>query len=790
MNTVLRTRFGALALLVICAALLLAPHATQAGSRETPWWIVTPEPEVPSRQYDSILYAEIAPRLYEILNTSNRVKVDVIGQSAGGRNMFLVTVADPQALGRLGQYMAIRQTMLKDPEKAQELIDKLGDFKVPVFINASIHGDEYPGVDAALRLIETPAFEDTPEVQAILEKVILLVNVVANPDGRVLGTRSNANSFDLNRDFITQSQPETHAMVKIMTEWNPMVVLDLHGFYYPMLIEPCTPPHNPNYEYDLYIKWAYYEALAMEAELLAQTGFLAQIPFRDDDLGWDDWPPTYTPMYGMFHGGYGHTLETAYQDERGVDAHFAAVWGALKFVVVNQEAMIHDQIEIFRRGFLDLPQLLIPDELLTETQFDQYNELTVKDFPAAYILPADTQYSQHQVARLVDFLLFNDVQVEQAVQGFILDGVSYPAGSYIIWMNQPKRGLANTILEAGLDLSDISGLTFYSPPAVWSNLLLWGVHGVVVEEFFEASSVAVKAAEPPSGSLPPGEAAAYAFEPVNLQAFQAVNALLANGDVVYRAAAPFEDGGRSFGEGTLIISNDPVLASRLTNEFALQVIALQENPADLLPLHLPAIAISGDEGLAHALEVMGFDYDSLGIIELNAGAISGYDILVNSDLGWSGLATPARKSLSSFFASGGDYLGLGAAGISFAQGAGLTSAVASRGSGNAIVHLEMAQHEPLAVGFKAQEYAFVNSPVWFTALGENENVAVSYATGDFLLSGYWPGWQSSGAAGMPAVIHSHLEARDVALIGLDVTFRGHPENMFRLLGNAIFAAQE
>ena len=102
----------------------------------------------------------------------------------------------------------------------------------------------------------------------------------------------------------------------------------------------------------------------------------------------------------------------------------------------------------------------------------------------------------------------------------------------------------------------------------------------------------------------------------------------------------------------------------------------------------------------------------------------------------------------------------------------------------------MARQDPLAAGFKAQEYAFVNSPVWFTSLGENDNVAVSYAAGDFLLSGYWPGWQSSGATGMPAVIHSHLEARDVALIGLDVTFRGHPENMFRLLGNAIVAAQE
>ena len=109
-----------------------------------------------------------------------------------------------------------------------------------------------------------------------------------------------------------------------------MIVLDLHGFVDPMLIEPCTPPHNPNYEYDLYIKWALAQAEAMEAELFAQTGFTAQIPYRDDPLEWDDWPPTYAPMYAMFHGAYGHTMETPYRDVRGVDAHYAAVWGALE----------------------------------------------------------------------------------------------------------------------------------------------------------------------------------------------------------------------------------------------------------------------------------------------------------------------------------------------------------------------------------------------------------------------------------------------------------------------------
>ncbi|PAF12329.1 hypothetical protein CHH61_25075, partial [Shouchella clausii] len=77
------------------------------------------------------------------------------------------------------------------------------------------------------------------------------------PDGRVDATRFNGEGIDLNRDFITQSQPETQETVSLIKEWNPMVFLDTHGYvknYAPNkqgLIEPCTPPYNPNYEYDL-----------------------------------------------------------------------------------------------------------------------------------------------------------------------------------------------------------------------------------------------------------------------------------------------------------------------------------------------------------------------------------------------------------------------------------------------------------------------------------------------------------------------------------------------------------
>ena len=52
-------------------------------------------------------------------------------------------------------------------------------------------------------------------------------------------------------------------------------------------------------------------------------------------------------------------------------------------------------------------------------------------------------------------------------------------------------------------------------------------------------------------------------------------------------------------------------------------------------------------------------------------------------------------------------------------------------------------------------------------------VSASIDSGDdFLLSGFWEEWQTSGANGMPIIVHQTTGARDVTLIGIDATFRG------------------
>jgi len=784
-------------LIIVCVSALILPSPLSAGKSKSSfsqgaYWKNEPEEEAPPPYETAIPYSQIASKLRDIEVNSNRVKVDVIGQSAGGRDLFLVTLSAPEAMGRLGRYQAIRNTMLKDPAKAQEMIDKFGDFKVPVFVNGSIHGNEYEGVDAAIRLIETLAYGDSEEVQTILKNVILLVNVVQNPDGRVMGTRSNAKGIDINRDFITQTQPETLATVKVITEWNPMVFLDLHDDVQPMLIEPCSPPHNPNYEYDLYIQWALYQAYAMEAELVANTDETeALIPFRDWDFTvagytWDDWPPIYTPMYAMYHGAYGHTLETPYEDERGVDAHYWAVWGALKFVAANRQAMVRDQIEIFRRGFLDLPQALIPDYILAETPYDQFNELTIQEFPAAYIIPADVpmQLSSHQPARLVDFLLFNDVQVEKASQAFMYDGTAYPKGTYIVWMDQPKRGLANAILEDGLDVSNIAGIEFYSPPTAWSHPLLWGVYRARMEAKQAIKTSVVDKADPPSGSVAGGKGDYYAYLPTSLAAFRAANDLLKRGLTVYRAKST----------GTFILPAVSSIANELANSWALDVFPLNSLPEDAVMMKKQRIIVYGDAGVAICLDELGFDYDLVSTEDLNSGQdLTGYDVFINLDLAWNGppwawwtLNGTGRAAVTAFFEAGGDYIGLTYDGAMFALEAGLVNfEYEYNWEPDAILKINYNPNNSVAAGFRENGYAYALGAMWFTSLN-GATSAASIAGEDFLAAGFWPGWQTSSAKGKSVILNKDTDAQDTVLIGIDATFRGHPKNTFRLVGNAIF----
>ncbi|MFC7109107.1 M14 family zinc carboxypeptidase [Nonomuraea rubra] len=300
------------------------PEAQPYGhSRERGYPRQTRLPLPPANPADSSIklglvpYHGIAPKLNELQQRSNRVSVEIIGRSYQGRDLYLVTVTEPESEARAREQERIRERIEHDPAAAARDRWLAARYKAPIFINANIHGNEWEGTDASLRTIEQLATSKDPAVASLLARNRLYFNVTANPDGRVNGVRQNGAGFDLNRDFVTASQPEARAMRQAIMDTQPVALVDLHGYVNGTLIEPTTPPHGANYEYDLFITNTYANGLGMEAAVNA-LGYTpekdgvepAQIPFRDSTDGWDDWPPIFTPQYAPFHGTVAaHTVE-------------------------------------------------------------------------------------------------------------------------------------------------------------------------------------------------------------------------------------------------------------------------------------------------------------------------------------------------------------------------------------------------------------------------------------------------------------------------------------------------
>ena len=92
-------------------------------------------------------------------------------------------------------------------------------------------------------------------VDDVLDHTILIVIPSQNPDGRYLGQRANSNGFDMNRDLLVQSQPEIRANIRLQQAWLAPVMLAMHGYVNPTLIDGLTKPHNPGLEYDIFADW-------------------------------------------------------------------------------------------------------------------------------------------------------------------------------------------------------------------------------------------------------------------------------------------------------------------------------------------------------------------------------------------------------------------------------------------------------------------------------------------------------------------------------------------------------
>nr|WP_206439753.1 M14 family zinc carboxypeptidase [Streptomyces scabichelini] len=763
--------------------------------------VLTPDPENPADKSIKLgltPYHAIAPKLNEIQRLGDRVSVEIAGRSAGGHRLYLVTVTAPESSGQARAQERMRELIENAPAAAAKDPAIKSGYKTPVFFNNNIHGNEWEGTDASLELIERLATAKDRKTTDLLAHNRVYFNITANPDGRIAGTRANANGFDMNRDFVTASQPEVRAMRQIEIDKQPAVMVDTHGYVNGTLIEPTTPPHGENYEYDLFLKNTYANALGMEAAVNG-LGYTpgkdgvepAQIPFRDQEEGWDDWPPIFTPQYAAFHGTVAaHTVEIplAVNNEEydelsvdelrrrsaiNVDVAGAAIRATLDYTQANRTSLIADQIEVFRRGATGAEQVPVSPETVPGVPGIGPEDVYTTDFPRAYVIPAGggkAQRSATAAARLVDHLLANDVQVTRATKDFRLGGKAYAKGSYVVDLHQPKRGMANVLLADGRDISDKVSIMY--DISGWSLGRLWGATvdsvrttrlSVPARAVDEAANVGYVA---PRGTL--------RLRLDDAREIAALNSLLADGVSVRQAS-----------DGSAIVpASARAKAVALAKRYDVAFDATKETGG--APLHRVRVAAAVTPGELFALREMNFDVTPVSTAVLNAGFDwSKADVLfASAGLNHAGLSTAARTALDGFLAREG-LVGRGATGAALNAATELLAVkpVEGNGDANGVVRVV---NSAGGVTAGAPDHSFVYAPLWFTDLGRGVRVEQSYATGNPLVSGHWrPLEDGTGGPAQAAGRAAVVSGPHAVLFGTEPLFRDHPKGEFAQVARAL-----
>ena len=127
-------------------------------------------------------------------------QVDVLGKSVEGRELVLLRLSKPAPA--------------ESPPRPR------------VMIVGSQHGAAEPAGGEALLAIARELLEG--DRRALLEDLDFLLLPNANPDGRDLGRRSNANRINLNIDFVKLTQPENRVLREALYHYQPHALLDSH----------------------------------------------------------------------------------------------------------------------------------------------------------------------------------------------------------------------------------------------------------------------------------------------------------------------------------------------------------------------------------------------------------------------------------------------------------------------------------------------------------------------------------------------------------------------------------
>ena len=408
-----------------------------------------------------------------LAKASPRVRVVTLGRSEEGREILMLAVADEAGIRDLDRLKAATAALADprrtDPAAAERLI---AAGRPLYYLNAALHSDETGSTEAMLELAYRLAVSEQPLIRRIRQEVVVLINPVSNPDGRdrvvewfyrFLKGRtdygalprqsppywSNYAFVDINRDAHQQVHQATKAVHGMFHEWHPTVVHDLHEAIALLLTWNGTGPYNPHV--DPITHGEFLEMAFGEVRALTAFGMPGVSTWKFGEA----FGHHYLDSVAMNHNSLGRGYETwgnatAETVRRTIDASSTTVQWYRPLPAPREFTWsARDNVNYTQTGVLVALDHVAGNakEMLRNFYRKGWNSWRkgVEQAPYAFVIPED-QGDRGRVAQMVGRLLDQRIEVSRAKVPLALREGRFPAGSYVVPLDQPYRNYAMDLL--------------------------------------------------------------------------------------------------------------------------------------------------------------------------------------------------------------------------------------------------------------------------------------------------------------------------------------------------------
>lgn len=671
-------------------------------------------PEVPRPQsilrYDvgdhHTTYAQMEQVITAIARTTaDRVKIYEIGTTNEHRMQYLVAISAPENIARIDEIRG-NVARLTDPRKTSASDARAIAETTPAiaWMAYTIHGNESSSFEAMMQVIYQLAASNEPATLDILKNTVVLVLTGENPDGHerfatwynsvAIGSpdrfavehrepwsifgRLNHYRFNLNRDTLAMTQKETRNMIAAYNQWNPQLAVDHHGQPSQFFFPPVALPINPNLPQPMYNNWLEKYGRANAAAFDKNNwDYYVRDVFDAFFMGYWDTYPSVNGAIGMTFetdGGGFKGLRWTRDDgtivtfRSSIAKHFVASMTTLETTAKNKTDRLMDFYN-FRANAL--------------------NDHSKGKMKRIVILP---ESDRGKAAELIAVLRRSKIEVKQARASFTTASAhtymekdskpvskTFPAGAYIVDLDQPQRILIKSILEpdtpqdqafvddnmARFRRNQMRGkgqqkedYGFYDLTA-WSLPLAFGVEAWWTEDTANVASDPVTdqfAADDARRGAVNGRAQVAYIIPYNSDAAGAMAMkLVQKGFRVAVANRKLNAGGRNWDSGTFVVrvSRNPdtihETISTFAREMGVNVVAVNSGFSDegdtsiggeaVNSLQRARIAVAIDDGLDvesfgsiwWTFDQYGIEFTPMTIANIRGGGLKEYNVLILPD---------------------------------------------------------------------------------------------------------------------------------------------------------------